>query len=269
MAHGLKSIINANLFSKNGMVYKVQRLNLIRRSSTINIQECLKNRTDIKTHEDLYRFSIQNPDAFWTEQARNTLLWSKDFTKTMDCDMTAARFRWFEDGQLNASVNCVDRHAAVNPNKVALIWERDEPGQDQKVTYGELLDMVCRIANVFKGQGIRKGDVVAIYMPISPLAVATMLACTRIGAIHSVVFAGFSAGAITSRIRDANAVAIVTANEGVRGGKAIPLRKTVRDALANDSCPSIKHTFVMNRTENQSHNELGTIQYTPLTEIGV
>ena len=175
-----------------------------------------------KSYEELHRFSIEHPDLFWGDQARLSLTWSRDFTTAMDCDMKAGQFKWFEDGRLNASVNCVDRHAATNPDKVAIIWEKDEPGQHVKVsfnahlprslirlltpfiscfqvTYGELLDMVCRIANVFKSKGIGKGDVVAVYMPISPLAVATMLACTRIGAIHSVIFAGFSAGAIASR----------------------------------------------------------------------
>merc|ERR1719328_579812 len=136
-----------------------------------------------------------------------------------------------------------------NPDKTALIWEKDEPGTHEKVSYGELQEMVCRIANVFLARGIKRGDVVAIYLPICPLAVATMLACARIGVIHSVIFAGFSSNAIATRVQDANAVAIVTANEGVRGSKRISLRKTVNEALKDDKCPSIKNVFVIHRTD--------------------
>ncbi len=132
------------------------------------------------------------------------------------------------------------------------MWEKDEPGQEERVTYKQLKEMVSRIANVLKNHGVKKGQVVAIYMPVSPLAVATMLACSRIGAIHSVIFAGFSATAIATRIHDMNAVAVVTANEGVRGGKNIPLRETMAEALANNQCPTIKNVFVMKRTDNTS-----------------
>lgn len=163
--------------------------------------------------------------------------------------MKAGVFKWFADGSLNASFNCIDRHAATNPEKVALIWERDEPGTQVQVTYQQLLEMTNQIANVLLDQSIVRGDIVALYMPVSPLAVASMLACSRIGAIHSIIFAGFSSKAIASRIQDMNAKAIITANEAIRGGKKIPLRKTISDALA-EGLPSVKKIFVMKRTEN-------------------
>jgi len=201
------------------------------------------------SHEELYKFSIEKPQEFWKHIANSEVEWAQPFQQTMDCDMIEAKFQWFLGGTLNASVNCVDRHARANPNKVALIWEKDEPGQEVRVTYQELQDMTSQIGNLLLDQGIKKGDIVAIYMPVSPLAVASMLACSRIGAIHSVIFAGFSSKAIASRVQDMQATAIITANESVRGGKTVPLRKTVQDAL-NEGLPSIKKVFVMKRTEN-------------------
>lgn len=152
-------------------------------------------------HEKTFLFKkIFQPEEFWRHIATSILDWSKPFTTVMDCDMKNGYFSWFPDGKLNASVNCVDRHAAQTPDKIALIWEKDEPGQEVKITYKELSDMVNKIANLLKDQGgVSKGQVVAIYMPVSPMAVASMLACSRIGAIHSVIFAGFSAKAISSR----------------------------------------------------------------------
>ncbi|XP_065557343.1 acetyl-coenzyme A synthetase 2-like, mitochondrial isoform X2 [Artemia franciscana] len=155
-------------------------------------------------------------------------------------------FRWFEGGILNVSVQCLDRHAKRNPDKVAIIWEKDEPGQEERVTYQELLELVCRFSNLLKAEGVEKGDRVAIYMPVTPLAAAAILACARIGAIHSVVFAGFSAEALANRINDAQATVVVTADQSIRGGKTINLKKTVDVALIK--CPQVKRVLVQKRT---------------------
>ncbi|NXB39603.1 ACS2L synthetase, partial [Eulacestoma nigropectus] len=161
----------------------------------------------------------------------------------------AGSARWFLGGRLNVSVNCLDQHVEKSPNRVALIWERDEPGTAVHVTYRELLDLTCRLANTLKKYGIQKGDRVAIYMSVSPLSVAAMLACARIGAVHTVVFAGFSAESLAGRILDSGCKAVITYNQGVRGGRIIELKTTVDEAVKN--CPSIKHVFVAQRTDNK------------------
>ncbi|XP_060548545.1 acetyl-coenzyme A synthetase 2-like, mitochondrial isoform X2 [Pantherophis guttatus] len=149
------------------------------------------------------------------------------------------------------NVNCLDRHVQHTPDKVALIWEKDEPGTEEKITYRELLDMTCRLANTLKRNGIKKGDRVAIYMSVSPMAVAAMLACARIGAVHTVVFAGFSAESLAGRINDAKCKAVITCNQGIRGGRILELKKTVDEAVKN--CPSVKCVFVAQRTDNKIH----------------
>ncbi|CAG0881429.1 unnamed protein product [Cyprideis torosa] len=164
----------------------------------------------------------------------------------MRCDMKKGEFSWFGGGSLNATLSCVTRWRWDEIDKPAFIWEKDEPGQQEIVTYKDLQHMMCRVANVLKDHGIQKGDRVAIYMPNSPMAAAAMLACARIGAIHSVVFAGFSSQALAQRINDATAVAVITCDEGVRAGKIIPLKRTVDAAL--QSCPTVKHVFVTPRT---------------------
>ncbi|KAG5831604.1 hypothetical protein ANANG_G00305460 [Anguilla anguilla] len=156
---------------------------------------------------------------------------------------------WFPGGQLNVSVNCLDVHVAKHPDRVALVWERDEPGTEIKVTYREFYESTCRLANTLKRHGIHRGDRVAIYMPVSPLAVAAMLACARIGAVHTVVFAGFSAEALAGRIKDAQCKAVVTCNQGVRGGRLIELKATVDAAVK--TCPSVQCVFVAQRTSNR------------------
>lgn len=224
--------------------------------TTARIPELFSKYPDLQDdHQRLHRFSVERPAEFWEAQARSILTWSKDFTKVMDCDMASGRFRWFEDGELNACVNCVDRHADRDPDKVALIWEKDEPDSHQVVTYGQLKDLVCRMANVLADQGVRRGDAVAIYMPMSVMAVASMLACARIGAVHAVVFAGFSADALASRLVDSGAVAVITSDEAVRAGKRIPLRRIVSTALeqaskAADANPP--KVFVTRRTGGDS-----------------
>ncbi|XP_068183637.1 acetyl-coenzyme A synthetase 2-like, mitochondrial [Antennarius striatus] len=199
-------------------------------------------------HRELYRLSIHNPDRFWGSAAVDRLRWVEPFHRVRDCDLSTGRISWFLGGKLNVSVNCLDVHVETHPDRVALIWERDEPGTEVKVTYRELLETTCRLANTLKSHGIQKGDRVAVYMPVSPLAVAAMLACARIGAVHTVVFAGFSSEALAGRIQDAQCKAVVTCNEGVRGGRVIPLKPTVDAAVR--SCPTVQHVFVSQRTDN-------------------
>ncbi|KAH3855500.1 hypothetical protein DPMN_098068 [Dreissena polymorpha] len=201
---------------------------------------------DIKSHEELYRLSLEKPDYFWGKLARSRLQWMRDFGLVKDCNMQTGHIRWFLDGKINAAVNCVDRHAAKDPNRLALIWEKDEPGTQEYVTYRELQIMVCKMANVLTNHGVKRGDRVAIYLPKTPTAVVAMLACARIGAIHSVVFAGFSSEALAGRIIDAQAETVITADEGVRGGKKIPLKKMVDSAVK--MCDSVKRVFVYQRT---------------------
>ena len=203
-------------------------------------------------HSKWYDYSLTNPEQFWGDLAAQRLHWRRPFDSVMDCNMTKGYFRWFDGGQLNVCENVLDRHVTSDPARVALIWEKDEPGEEERVTYKELQSMVCRLSNVLKSQDVKRGDRVAIYMPVSPLAVCSMLACARIGAVHSVVFAGFSAEALRSRIADAQASIVITADEGVRGGKKIPLKATVDKALEGSNL--VKKVLVMTRTG-------GTIQW--------
>uniref|UniRef100_A0A671UZR8 acetate--CoA ligase n=1 Tax=Sparus aurata TaxID=8175 RepID=A0A671UZR8_SPAAU len=196
----------------------------------------------------LQEFSVSNGESFWAAAARHRLSWISPFHTAQDCDLSRGRIKWFEGGKLNVSVNCLDRHVHTCPEKVALIWERDEPGSEVEVTYRQLLEMTCRLGNLLRRRGVKKGDCVTIYMPPCPLAVASMLACARIGAAHNVVFAGFSAEALAERIRDAHSSTVITVNQGVRGGKVIELKKTVDTAV--DSCPMVQQVLVAMRTEN-------------------
>lgn len=200
-------------------------------------------------YEELYKQSIDNNLQFWEERARELLHWQHDFQSVSDCDLSAGMISWFLGGKLNACENCVDRHVRDKADKVAIIWEADEPGQTKEITYRELQREVSRMANVLRHHGIRKGDRVALYMPMIPEAVYAMLACARIGAVHSVVFAGFSAEALRDRINDAKCKAVITANEGLRGRRIIPLKRTVDEAVM--ACPSVEHVFVARRTEGK------------------
>ncbi|XP_031177487.2 acetyl-coenzyme A synthetase 2-like, mitochondrial isoform X1 [Sander lucioperca] len=199
-------------------------------------------------HSALQEFSVSNSASFWAAAARQRLNWISPFHTTQDCDLSRGEIKWFEGGKLNVSVNCLDRHVHTCPERVALIWERDEPGSEVKITYRQLLEMTCRLGNMLRRRGVRKGDCVTIYMPPCPLAVASMLACARIGAAHNVVFAGFSAEALAERIRDAQSSTVITVNQGVRGGKVTELKKAVDTAL--QSCPTVQQVFVAMRTEN-------------------
>ena len=188
---------------------------------------------DRPKYQEMYMRSVENPEAFWKEQARDRLLWQKEFTKVKNVSYSHpdVSIKWFEDGVLNVSENCVDRHLEKKSEEVAILWEGDEPGVSKKITYRELYENVCRFGNVLKDRGIKKGDRVILYMPMVPEAAYAMLACARVGAIHSVVFAGFSPEALASRIIDCGAKAVITANEAPRGGKQTPLKKNVDEAL--------------------------------------
>ncbi len=184
-------------------------------------------------YQQAYAQSIDDPDAFWRRQAAR-IDWITPFTKVQNTSFNEADFgiKWFEDGALNVSANCLDRHLAQRADAVAIIWEGDDPAQQRKITYGELHAEVCRFANVLKSLGTQKGDRVTIYMPMIPEAAMAMLACTRIGAIHSIVFAGFSPDALAGRITDCDSSIVITADAGMRGGKLVPLKANVDAALA-------------------------------------
>jgi acetyl-CoA synthetase len=199
--------------------------------------------TDAAEYEARYRRSIDDPEGFWADAAREELAWTKPFTKVLDWKLPYAR--WFYDGELNLSANCLDRHLATRGDKVALEWE-GEPGDSKKLSYRQLHAEVCKFANVMKGLGIVAGDRVAIYMPMIPEAAVAMLACTRIGATHTVVFGGFSAEALRDRINDCGAKLCITADGGWRRGKAVPLKANVDQALA--STPTIQACVVARRT---------------------
>ena len=199
---------------------------------------------------DMYRHSIVDSEGFWREQGLQRIDWMKPFTQVRDVsfDEHNIDINWFKDGTLNACVNCLDRHLEKRGDQTAIIWEGDEPRDDQHISYQAMYEEVCRFANVLRSNGIRKGDVVCIYMPMVPQAIMAMLACARIGAIHSVVFGGFSPDALAGRIEDSNVKLVITADEGVRGGKAVPLKKNVDEALTHPSVQSVDKVIVVKRT---------------------
>ncbi|KAA0944895.1 acetate--CoA ligase [Pseudomonas sp. ANT_H14] len=197
-------------------------------------------------YQRLYRQSIEQPDTFWAEQAKRFLDWITPWQSVQQSDINTGAARWFAGGQLNVSYNCIDRHLAQRSNQPAFIWEGDDPTKSSKITYRQLHQNVCRLANVLKNRGVKKGDRVCIYMPMIPEAAYAMLACTRIGAVHSVVFGGFSPDALRDRILDADCRTVITADEGVRGGKPVPLKQNVDKALA--SCPNVSTVLVIERT---------------------
>ncbi|NWB28509.1 acetate--CoA ligase [Pseudomonas gingeri] len=198
-------------------------------------------------YQRLYRDSIDHPDTFWAEQARRFLDWSRPWDKVQQWDLRTGQAQWFAGARLNVSYNCIDRHLAEHGDNTALIWEGDNPAESAQITYRKLHHNVCRLANVLKDRGVKKGDRVCIYMPMIPEAAYAMLACTRLGAIHSVVFGGFSPDALRDRILDADCRTVITADEGVRGGKYIPLKQNVDKALL--SCPGVNTVLVVERTQ--------------------
>ena len=197
-------------------------------------------------YEAMYKRSIEDPDGFWTDQANEVLDWMKPWGKVQEFDFNKGDIRWFEGGKLNVSYNCLDRHLETRGDQVALLWEADDPDVDKKVTYRELYEDVCRFSNVLKSRGVKKGDRVCIYMPMITEAAVAMLACTRIGAVHSIVFGGFSPDSLRDRILDSDCQTIITADEGVRGGKSVPLKVNADKAL--ESCPNVKTCVVVRRT---------------------
>jgi acetyl-CoA synthetase len=202
---------------------------------------------DAAAYQRLYAEARDNPDAFWRTQAQR-LNWITAPTEIKDVSFDEAdfRIRWFADGVLNVSANCIDRHLPHRASQTAIIFEGDEPGEGRRVTYAELHEEVCRFANVLKSRGVRKGDRVTLYMPMIPEAAFAMLACTRIGAIHSIVFGGFSPDSLAGRIEDCDSSTVITADEGVRGGKKIPLKANVDKAL--ERCTSVSTVIVVTRT---------------------
>ncbi len=212
--------------------------------------ESIKETTHLtkEQYQQMYRRSIEDPDAFWGEQAELNLDWYEQWHTVSEFDYHSADIKWFQGGKLNVSVNCIDRHLPARANQTAIIWEGDDPDQSKHITYQELHDEVCKLANAMRALGIVKGDRVCLYMPMIPQAVYAMLACTRIGAIHSVVFGGFSPEALRGRINDSKCKMVITADEGLRGAKPIPLKANVDKAC--EATPSIESVLVCKVTGN-------------------
>ena len=198
-------------------------------------------------YEEAYKFALDNPEAFWEKEGKR-INWINPYTKVKDVTWSNkdVNIKWFYDGTLNASYNCIDRHLLDKSDQIAIIWEGDDPNESKKITYKELHKKVSKFANMMKHFGVQKGDRVTIYMPMIPEAAYAMLACSRIGAIHSVVFGGFSPDALAGRILDCDSKFLVTADEGIRGGKIVPLKANSDKAL--EQCPDIKNVFVVKRT---------------------
>ena len=208
------------------------------------VPESLSARThlDEARYRELYQRSVEQPERFWSEQASALLDWSRTWDEVHSGDMGKGQTRWFSGGQLNVAYNCIDRHLGARAEQTAILWEGDDPADSQAISYRQLHEHVSRLANVLKERGVRKGDRVCLYMPMIPEAAYAMLACARIGAVHSVVFGGFSPEALRDRILDSDCRVVITADEGVRGGKRVPLKANVDKALAK--CPEV-HTVVM------------------------
>ena len=195
---------------------------------------------------EMYDASISEPDKFWAEQAEKFLTWDASWSEICSENFLTGDAKWFLDGKLNVSTNCIDRHLTDNREKIAIIWEGDSPEDSKHISYEELYSEVCKLGNLLRARGVKKGDRVCIYMPMIPEAAYAMLACTRIGAIHSVVFGGFSPEALKDRILDSNCKVVISANEGIRGGKSIPLKRNVDLALTD--CPSVHTCLFVKRT---------------------
>jgi acetyl-CoA synthetase len=217
-------------------------------SKTYNVPEAFAQNAllDEASYKAMYEKSISDPAGFWAEQAEKFLSWDKPWDTVLDWDYSKGHIRWFEGGKLNACYNCVDRHLETRGDQTALIWEGDDPADDARISYNELHEHVCRMANVLKSRQVKKGDRVCIYMPMIPEAVYAMLACARIGAVHSVVFGGFSPESIKDRILDSDCQTVITADEGIRGGKPVPLKANVDAAL--QACPNVHSVIVVRRT---------------------
>ena len=200
-------------------------------------------------YERMYRESVDDPEAFWGAHGKR-IDWIRPYAKVKDSSYGPGdvSIRWFYDGTLNVAANCVDRHAAATPDRTAIIWEGDDPAEDRKFTYAELKGEVCRMANVLRSLGVKKGDRVTIYMPMIPEVAFAMLACARVGAVHSVVFGGFSPDALAGRIEDCGSAVVVTADEGLRGSRAVPLKRNTDDALSGGAGRIVEKVLVVRRT---------------------
>lgn len=221
---------------------------------------------NLELYNAMYQESVNDPERFWAEQARQFLTWQQPWTQVTKSDLRSGQVAWFVDGKLNVSVNCIDRHLPQRADQVALIWEGDDPAEDQLITYAELHREVCRLANALRARGVKKGDGVCIYMPMIPEACYAMLACARIGAVHSVVFGGFSPEALKDRILDADCTTLITADEGVRGGKKIPLKNNADIALGQ--CPRVHTCLVVRRTAGEIDWQQGRdIWYHDLVDV--
>ncbi|MCU0835510.1 MAG: acetate--CoA ligase [Chromatiaceae bacterium] len=199
-------------------------------------------------YESMYRRSVEDPEGFWGEQGERFVTWSRKWQRVLDYSYSAddLHIRWFDGGKLNISYNCLDRHLATRGDQVAIIWEGDDPNEDRKLSYRELHTEVCRLANVLKAHGVQKGDRVCIYLPMIPEAAVAMLACARIGAVHSIVFGGFSPDSLRDRILDSDCRTLITSDESVRGGRHVPLKKNADTALKD--CPNVSTVLVVRRT---------------------
>jgi acetyl-CoA synthetase len=210
---------------------------------------------DAAKYQQMYERSVKDPEGFWAEHGKR-IDWIKPYSKIKDCSYTGnVHIKWFHDGTLNASANCIDRHLAKRADQTAIIWEGDDPNESKHITYRELHEQVCRLANVLKKHGVKKGDRVTIYLPMIPEAAYALLACARVGAIHSVVFGGFSPDSLIGRIQDCDSNFVITADEGLRGGRKVPLKANADEALK--SCPSVKKVLVVRRTGGQVGWEKG------------
>ena len=214
---------------------------------TYQVTEAIKKNAHINNEQylEMYQRSIDHPDEFWAEQAEAFVSWYRRWDRVQSCEFSDdVNIKWFEGARLNVSYNCLDRHLETRGDQTAIIWEGDDPDFSKAITYKELHEEVCRFANVLKDRGVKKGDCISIYMPMVPEAAVAMLACTRIGAIHSIVFGGFSPEALKDRILDSDCQVVITADEGKRGGKSVPLKANVNKALEN--CPHV-HTVIVTK----------------------
>jgi len=216
---------------------------------TYKVPESIKKNAHINNEQylEMYQKSIDHPDEFWAEQADKFLSWSRRWDKVQSCDFgDNVNIKWFEGAKLNVSYNCLDRHLETRGDQVAIIWEGDDPEEDRQITYKELHEEVCRFANVLKARGVKKGDRVCLYMPMIPEASVAMLACTRIGAVHSIVFGGFSPDALRDRINDSDCQVVITSDYSLRGKKQIPLKANADKGMA--ACPNVNTCIVVKRT---------------------
>ena len=197
-------------------------------------------------YEDMYQESVESPDSFWEKQAAEFLDWSVKWEQVYSADFSKGHSTWFLGGKLNVTANCIDRHLDNRGDQTAIVWEGDDPSEHKKISYKELHEHVSKMGNVLRQRNVKKGDRVCIYMPMIPEATYAMLACARIGAVHSVVFGGFSPEALKDRILDSDCQVIITADEGYRGGKTVPLKENTDKAL--ESCPRVHTCLVIQRT---------------------